>query len=321
MATIDNIVKNVGKFDAESGDIKKSRRDYERAKQGAETIGEYRTVLEDMLKKETGYNKFNLPSEPQDFAITQGDVTFNVRSEATTKRPKYKEAVTQMENYLGGLSYVLSEGRIITGVAKEEGKWVIGVDELLMQYTVMVAGIMVPDVRHKISYDASGKIATEKTLESMNLGDIKDIGLNEASFMNYIRMERLEYDLVPFVKSYEKKLSESEKTKGIVGVNSRAGYKKEDSKAEGTSWKYVASTLIKIKEDDDDGELDILANPDISLTEKKEDLPFYELFVREPYGEKKLYVSLESVYDRIQDLKGQQKIVTEKTKYTSIDIV
>jgi hypothetical protein len=50
-------------------------------------------------------------------------------------------------------------------------------------------------------------------------------------------------------------------------------------------------------------------------------LPEYDLFVREPFGEKTLYVGIESVYHRIQDLKDEKTITSDRTKYVAKEIV
>jgi len=119
-------------------------------------------------------------------------------------------------------------------------------------------------------------------------------------------------------------LKTSNKNSGVVAINTRNGYKEENTKAEGVNWAYVVKTLIDYEEP---GELNILADPEISLTQKRKELPFYNLYMRSVFNqetgekEKKLYIGIESVYNRIQDLKGQDKIVTQKTKHIPTAIV
>jgi|GEM_PF-2247234 len=321
MVTIDKIVQNVGKFD---GKIENHRM-YERAKENVSVLENDEGVLrlEETLKKVTGYSDFNWPSEPQNYTVSRGDVTFNVKSELTTKRPQYKTAVTQMENYINGIRLLLSEDRIITGVAKEKGKWCIGVDTLLEQYELIIAGVKSPGVKQTITYDVSGIMANEEIPKDLHL-DIENNGnITEDNFRNYVRKDLLREVSEKYVKDYEKALKTKNKVAGVVTVNTRKGYKEEETKAEGTNWAYVAKTLVREDLEDEEaaGELNILANPDIDLREKRRELPFYELFVREPDGVKKLYVGIDSVYHRIQDLKGIEKITSEKTKYVPKEIV
>jgi hypothetical protein len=321
MVTIDKIVQNVGKFDGKV----ENHRMYERAKENILALKEDEGTLklEQTLKMNTGYNDFNLPREPQDYNISLGEVTFNVRSETTTKRPQYKTAVTQMENYIGGIMLLLSSDRIITGVAKEEGQWCISADKLLEQYELIIAGVKSPGIKQTIKYETSGIMAQESIPQDMHLSVTNNGNLTADNFRNYVRKDKLLDVSTKYVKAYEKVLGTENKVAGIVSVNTRKGYKEENTKAEGTDWAYVAKSLINDSFEDDDamGELNILADSNISVKSKRKELPFYDLFVREPYGEKTLYVGLESVYHRIQDLKDEKIITSDRTKYVSKEIV
>ena len=112
MVTIDKIVENVGKF---NGNVSEKHRMYERAKQNIEYLEKDKGMLklEETLKKNTGYDDFNLPSSPQEYTVSLGDVIFNVKSRTVTKRPQYKTAVEGMENYINGIKLLLSENRIL----------------------------------------------------------------------------------------------------------------------------------------------------------------------------------------------------------------
>jgi len=69
------------------------------------------------------------------------------------------------------------------------------------------------------------------------------------------------------------------------------------------------------------GELNILADTSIGLEHKNSMFPEYELFIREPFGEQKLYVGISSVYDRIQDLKDSKTIISDRKRYVPKEIV
>jgi hypothetical protein len=321
MVTIDKIVQNVGKF---NGDIT-NHRIYERAKENILTLQEDKGTikLEETLKSNTRYNEFNLPKEPQEYEISLGDVTFNVRSERTTKRPQYTTAVTQMENYLSGILLLTSEDRVITGVAKEEGKWCISADSLLQQYELIIAGVKSPGIKQTIKYSTSGIMAQEEFPQELHLSIESNGNLTADNFRNYVRKDKLLTVAAKYVKAYEKALGNEDKIAGVVPVNSRKGYKVEGTKTEGTDWAYLAKTLVSdcFENDTAMGELNILADPSISTKAKRKELPFYDLFVREPFGEKTLYVGIESVYHRIQDLKNEKMITANRTTYTSKEIV
>jgi len=321
MVTIDKIVQNVGTFD---GNVKNHRM-YERAKENVLALkGDEGTLkLEQTLKRNTGYNDFNLPREPQDYNISFGDITFNVRSEKTTKKPQYKTAVVQMENYLSGIMQLVSSDRVITGVAKEEGQWCIGVDKLLEQYELIIAGVKYPGIKQTIKYATTGTMTEESVPKDMHLSLENNGNLTADNFRNYVRKDRLKEVSEDYVKDYEKALGTKEKVSGIISVNTRKGYKEKSTKAEGVNWAYVTKTLVNdaFENNDEMGELNTLADPNMSVKAKRKILPEYDLFVREPYGEKKLYVGLQSVYLRIQDLKDEKVITANRTKYTAKEIV
>jgi hypothetical protein len=316
MVTIDNIVQTVGKF---NGDIS-NHRTYERAKANVEVIDKDAGMqkLEETLKKEAGYNDFRLPKEPETYSITRGEITFNVRSETTTKRPQYKKAVEQMENYIGGINLLLLGDKVITGVAKEDGKWCIGVDNLLEQYEVIIAGVKSPGVKQTITYEADESIM--KTPKEMNMSYFGNGKLNAENFTEYMQKDLLRGISQEYVKAYEKELKKQNKTGGIVTVNTRKGYKEESTKSEGADWAYVAKTLVN-EDDDNLGELNMLASPNMTFENKTAKMPQYDLFIREPFGEKKLYVGIESIYNRIQELKDGKTITAEKITYVPKEIV
>jgi len=320
MVTIDKIVKNVGKFNGKTD----NHRMYERAKTNIESISsdEGMQKLEETLKKETGYNDFSLPREPQEYIIEKGGITFSVKSETTTKRPQYKAAVAQMENYINGINYLLSQERVITGVAKERGRWCVSVNTLLEQYELIIAGVKSPGIKQTVKYELENPLAKDDVPKEMDLSAGGVQGLNAESFRIYVLKDTLRDISEKYVKAYEKELKGSSKVKGIVAINTRKGYEEKNIKSEGTDWAYVAKTLVNDGEDEESsGELNILSSSDLSFEQKRKELPFYELFIREPFGEKTLYVGIESVYNRIQDLKDQKTLTSNTTKYVPKEIV
>jgi hypothetical protein len=317
MVTLDNIVEDVGKFD---GNISENNKTYEKAKQNVELLkgNEGMHKLEETLKKAAGYDDFNLPWEPNDYSVSLGGITFKVRSESTTKRPRYQSAVEQMGTYLNGINKLLSENHIITGVAKNEDKtmWGISVDDLLENYTVILSGIKYPGIKQVVTYEAS-EITTPK---KMNVSKENDGSLTEENFRDYAMKDDLLDISIKYVKAYEKALGDHKKVGSVIPVTSKTGYEEKPIKSEGVDWGYVAKTLVN---DDPKalGELNILANPDISFEDKQAKMPYYDLFVREPFGEKKLYIGIRSVYDRMQDLKKDRTIIREGKTYAPKAIV
>jgi len=314
--TIDKIVQNVGKF---NGDIS-NHRIYEKAKASIELIDsdEGMLKLEETLRKETRYNDFNLPKEPEIYSVTRGEITFNIKSEMTTKRPQYKKAVEHMENYIGGINLLLFEDRVITGVAKENNIWCISIDTLIEQYGIILAGVKFPGVKQTITYEADE--SAMKIPKEIDMSCVSNGKLTSENFTDYMRRDLFRGVSQEYVKDYEKVLKKEKKTGGIIAVNTLKGYKEDTTKSEGVNWGYVAKTLVN---DDKKakGELNILVDSQISFEEKKTMMPQYDLFLREPFGEKKLYVGLESVHNRIQYLKSGNTLTGQTTKYIPKEIV
>jgi hypothetical protein len=307
MATIDNVVRNVPIFD---GDLKKGRLNYERASQGLELIEEACGLLEETIKAETGFDAFNLPEDQQTTKIERGDVVFNVVSQARTRKPQYKTAVTQMENYLTGISWLLAEGRAITGVVKVGRNAYVTVDSLLQNFDIIVRGILVPEVKHTIRYEARGKLVTEVARDEIKLAENR-WRLNAENAANYVRVDRIREGLAAYVKAYEQALAAEAAARGqgeqVVAVTQKAAYRTRESSAEGVKWVDVVSTLVKVSTIKKSvGELNILADYTISLVQKQRDMPWYQLKYREVGNDKVLYVAIASVYDRIQQLKGEK---------------
>lgn len=311
MTTIDNVVQNVkNEFD---GDLTKSHLDYERAVQGLKAAEERIADLEESIKSATGYSDVNLPRTIQTTELDLGEVQIAVRSETRTKRPAYKKVVERMEEYLSGIASLLFQGKRISAVHMPGKTAFIDVETLLTSYEIIVAGITSPEVKHTIRYKTAGKLDNEGIPESVRLGEEKDITPETAA--EYVRLNRLTGNLADFAEQYEAALEPDKTTK----VTQKKAYAKESAAAQGPDWAYVVTTLITVPtRPDHEGELNLLADPNVSKAEKERTLPDYRL----EYGNgSRLYVSLQSVHNRIQDLKAEQTITADRTKVNGKEIV
>jgi len=323
MVTIDNTIVNVDEF---TGDIEAGRVDYERAKQGTELVKTEMSALEERLKAYTGFDTMNLPEGTEVTTIRRGDVSFEVKSQKRTKRPQYKTAVTEMENHLTGISFLLSQGRAITGIVVEDDKSYIAVDKLLEAYEIIVAGITNPEVKHTIRYELNGVLAEELEgrVEEIELRDGRNpAAMTGENFANYARMDHLVSGLTEYVKEYEKALSKGQRkgsTRTTAITNDKA-YKSTKAVSTGTDWAYVVGSLISLGgRHKEVGELNQL-NDDRSFSEKRIAHDQYDLLEREVRGRPSVYVSMQSVYQRIQGLKGEQMIIAQRQEVVGKDIV
>ncbi len=321
MVTIDNKIYNVGEF---KGDLTEGKQDYERAKQGADLVKKEMSALEERLKADTGYSQLEPPEEKTTKDVRRGDVTFNITSIKKIKKPQYKTAVEGMENYLDGIFSLISGGRTITGVVKEGKQTYVSVDRLLEEFDIIVAGVMLPDVKHTIKYDVTGALADEIPLDEIVLKDGRNpSSITEENFANYVRMDRIISNLTDYVKAYEAELSKGQRKKEkLTQVTDEAAYETTKSKATGVDWMYVVTKLITVPTNPKEkGELNILSDDEVSKAEKERQMPTYKLMYREPLGEKKLYVSLQSVYNRIQELKEERTIESKRLKVEPKEVV
>jgi hypothetical protein len=321
--TLDKVVKFVGEFD---GDLDKGQKNYEQAKQGKDIVKEEKAAFAETLKDKTGFGPFNLPQGAVKTPVSVGDVDFTVKS-TYRRRLKFKDAVQDMENYLKGIHGLVWEGRTITGVVKEGKSVYISAEKLLDTYDQFIFTVMAYEIRHDIKYDAKGALATEGALEEIVLKSNRDPkALTPSNAAAYVRLDRVEGDLKDYAKQYEAKLAETtEKTgKKTVAVTADMAYDAEKETTERVDWGYVVRTLIKVptqEDEDEEGEINTLADETVSLAEKQRELPWFKTLYHEVRGQKKTYVSIESVYQRIQDLKTQQSIAAETVKVTPKQIV
>jgi len=300
MVTIDNTLYAVKEF---SGDLEAGKRDYDRAQQGAERIKKEMSTLEERLKAHTGYDKLNLPQPSATTMIVRGDVKIEIKSEKRTKKPAYKEAACEMERYLNGINFLLSEGRTITGVVKEGKKTYIGITKLVEAYEVMVAGVTVSEVKHTIRWDSEIQAVDELVLTGKST-------MTAENFEQYAKMDMMLPAMKTYVKAYETKLTKDQRSREkVTAVTSKSALKSTKTTSKGPNWKYVVTNIVE--------ELDELAS-ESSKAEKERELPFYDLIYK---ANKRLFVSLQSVYDRIQDLKEGQSITSKRLKVEPKEVV
>ena len=320
MVTLDDKLVNPGTFDE---NLKKGRKSYERAKQGSELVEREKSLLEERLKERTGFSSLNLPAEPTETRVSEGDVTFVVRSEATTPRPSYKTAVESMVVYLNGVYYVMHSGAKTPWAFQQGELTFVEIGKLFEDLKIIVNGIFLPGVRHTIIYEISDKLAAEKPLDELVLKEGRNsAAFTPENFATYVRMDRLEPILTAYVEDYEAELAKGQRGKErVTPVTSRSAYETTRTKAKGPNWTYVVKTLITVPTDTKSiGELDVLSDPSLSKAEKERRFPHYDLAYR---GEEPrlLYVSVQSVAKRIESLKEGPGIQAKGMKVKSVEIV
>ncbi len=120
------------------------------------------------------------------------------------------------------------------------------------------------------------------------------------------------------VNTYARAVKKAEKANGKKGVavTKKTTYESKTVDQERANWAGVVKTLIHMPTDrnDEEKELDALADETVSIKERIEDWgDNYDLVRHTPYGEVKLYVGLNSVAARILDLKSDTTKVEQVT--------
>ena len=331
MVTIDDILRNVPDF---NGDVQGNRIFYEQAAQGLARIKKEEEVFKTTLKAKTGFDDFNLPEDGgKEVDFTLGDAEFKVKSEKRIKRPAYMQAVEPLERLVQGMGYLAGTGRTIAYLAKKDQKYYVDAAQLEEDFAIMVHAILIPEVKHTITHTAKGGL--EKLAQDPV--SIKEIRVPEdmshykrGPAEAYVLMQALKPRLEGFVKAYEAQLSavaiakatdQIDKTESLAQVGGGEAYSVKTSKAKGTDWFFVVRQLYQVPNVREKcvGELNILADQDVSIAEKRK-LP-YELWQREVNGEPKTYVSLNSVYERIQELKGAETLEARRKKIEGVKVV
>jgi len=193
----------------------------------------------------------------------------------------------------------------------------------LQAYDIIVAGVMKPEVKQTIKYETTGELAEEKPLDEIVLRDKPSSSLTEDNLATYVRLDRIASNLTAYVKAYEKELAKGQrKPEKTIAVTTRSAYQTTKSTSDGVDWAYVTKSLVSVPTDSKTvGELNIISDASISRAEKEREMPTYKLTYREVRGTKRLYVSIQSVYQRIQDLKFEEKVEAKRVTVAPKEVV
>jgi hypothetical protein len=322
MVTLDKILKDVGTFE---GSVRKERKKYETALQGIELAEEEIPKFEELLEAQTGYDDVNLPQGVQTTPITQGDITFKINSYESTKRPSYKGAVESVQTILRGFTilapFMPQEMQDSFRIKKHQKTYFMEAQLMHILFDIIAEGYTHPGTTHTISYE----VPQDHTIdEIVNLQKKDGWGMTKKDFQDYISTKHILSNLKKYAADYEKKLGTRKRK--TSKVNTRVAAKKSGGTASGPDWTYVMKTLIQVRDEEPLGELDIIVDPDVPFTKKREMFPYYDLVrykpkLEEASSSQHVYLSLIRVIDRIERLKNKKAILSNRAKIDLIEIV
>jgi len=320
--TLDGIVVNVGPF---SGDLTRGRLDFERAVQGLENAKEFLDEFELSLKNNTGVDKLNFPKgkKPVKSEFSLGEVDFDITSRKGTKTPAYKSVVDQMQQRLYIFAYDISEDAKFPFIKQIGTDIFISVEKLIDEFILIYSGAHVPNVNYKISYSPRRELA-DTDLDEITLGDSENYAaLTPENAWSYVLLKAVVPNLEAYSKAYKDKLSEGqEEDERTTQVTKKKAYITSKTKPRGPDWFFVVRTLMgMLKDEDPDGELYELADPDVPFAQRQRDYPEYGLR-RIKLGDQTLdSVSLRAVYNRIEALMIESMKQHDRIDVTPKDVV
>jgi hypothetical protein len=283
-----------------------NRTEYERVKDQIEAlegfIPEYKRLL---LKKMGIRSSLSMGGDTINRFVSSGDVKFELQAERRKSKTSYKTIVVGWEANLNGINFA-TETRTLTGVIKEDDKNYISCESALDDFVKIAYGTLNPTVELNIKPEG-----TTGVKETDRIVVPEKAVLDSESAIAYFNAQNMLGYLKELSKSYREETNAAAQTirEKVVPVTQKTGYKAGTIEREITDWTYAVKTLItmpekKARKNAEPGELEMLADEEISLNYRVEMFgSVYELIKKKPYGNLKLYVGVNSLLDRIDDLK------------------
>ncbi|GEM_PF-5205049 len=294
-------------------DLETSRTAYERASQALPKVRE--NLIEPfkaLVYEAAGIDPYQMETDVVRVPVRAGNVRFEFQVERRIATPAYKGIVEGWYAYVNGVNLLAGE-RTITGVIRRDGRNYVSAesvrDELVIRaYGMLKVGLEFNMVNHE-GISGLEEIVVPESAEEVRLdGKYANAYWNALQIVDGMEM---------LVSTYARAVKKAEKRNGKKGVavTQKTAYESKTVDQERANWAGVVKTLIHMPTDrgDDEKELDELADETVSIKERVEEWGHvYDLARHTPYGEMKLYVGLNSVAARIQELK------TDKTKVEQV---
>lgn len=237
------------------------------------------------------------------------DKLADVKGELRYKKTPYKKVAEGMEAYLQGIAFHFNRGRWMTpGLTRREHEPYMHVESLIDEFGILLAGHLSPAVECNITPVIQWKEPGETLIIPANAD--REISANAIRLLMQIGCA------LPLEKSYLKKFRK-EAAKGapkegvnITEVSPRRAVEGGSVEKETVDWADVVRSLITAPMENHDREWDpelpYLADQTKWFGPRaKEVLAHYELSESQPGEKKGNYVSIRTVYERMQQLKEE----------------
>ncbi len=289
--------------------LEKSRTAYERASQALPALKEnLLDPFKGLVYAAAGLDPYQMGKDIVQVPVPVGDIRFGFQVERRIQNPAYQAVVEGWQDYVRGVN-LLAQERTITGIIKRDGKHYVAADTLLDEFLIKTYGKLKVCLEFNMN-----KHDGVSELEQIVVPDSADAVQLTTAFGNaYWNGLQMVDSMEALVKAYAKAVKRESETTGEkrVAVTKTTAYEPNAVKSERANWAGVVKTLVQVPTDrnDEEKELEALADDSVSLRERVDEFgDRYDLVRHTPYGEVKLYVGLNSVHARIEDLKSDTTV-------------
>jgi len=291
---------------------------FQRAEQNLEVMKKHKEDIVSLIKERFPVVPFDMASDIMHRSLyVNGEKLAEVQIECRYGKTAYKSVVEGFENYVNGMRFLLSRGRTITGIRKQGNQGYVAADKLLTDLDIIVAGNLDVTAEYNIEFPA---INLSRTGSGLVIPADASKKLSANSIDLYYQLQNAIYNEEKFVKAYKKEASKGAGSGTRVTSTGKgevvAGKKISKETAD---YMDVVRSLVNVPQSNKSGkkwdaELPYLVDKKFNFKEKCELLPWYALI---PKGVNKVYVGLDSLYGRIQELKYD---TTKRIKVNDVKI-
>ncbi len=288
--------------------LRKDRKNYQKVIDEINAIEAFVPKYKDLLLRKMGVKSpYGIGPVPVIKYVNSGSIRLELQAERRIGKTSYKSIVDGWESCMNGINFA-SDTRTLTGVLKEDGKNYVSCESVLSDFVKIAYGTLNPTVELNIK-SAIG--AGEENL--IYVPEV--VKLDNDSAIAYLNAPAYLKGLKELSKAFREDAGEKAEALGtdIVPITKGIGIKSGKIERSGPDYNYVVTTLItmptkKVKKDASPGELEILADENygfgnrLGLFDKT-----YDLIKHAPYGQLKLYAGIDSLIDRIDSLKDEDK--------------
>ncbi len=290
--------------------IAKEAKDFEHAQHNIKRMKDIKANITKLLKRRFRVNPYRMEQKILEKELKiEGDKLADVQFELRYQKTSYQSIVEGVETQLQGIMYNAIRGSDIVDVLVDGAEPSVYAQRLLDDCSIVLAGNLGPNIECNVKpikdFEAPTKFVIIPT------DSYKEISWNMLSV--WVQLITALPPEEKYVKLYKKKAVKGAPKKGKRVTPTEEGEEVVEGsigKRDTIDYMDIVRTLIPVPmeyhEKTWDPELPYLIGKDLSLKQKQKSLPWYELLElpnRRKRQEAGTYVGVQSVLDRIEDLR------------------